>query len=353
MRLLIITQKVDKDDDVLGFFCYWISNLAKHFDSIKVISLSKGKFDLPSNVEVVSLGKEKKYPKIFQAIFFYFYAFKFLLKTDDVFVHMAPEYVRALYPLNIFFRKPIIMWYAHIKVSPTAKWAIKHVNYILTPSKESFEIESEKVISTGHGIDTNLFRPIPNIRKGKKKILAVSRISKVKRIEIFIKSLGELKNKKPELDFVAEIVGSPARPEDFSYQEELKQLVSSLGLEERVVWKGSVRNMDIPALYNSSDLFVRLQGGGGFGKTELEAFACGVPVILPTTVYNGILSDFSGDMYFPEDDYVKCAENMANILAWKENRKQEYSQKVREFVVENHNIEKLSDKIAEEFAKLK
>ena len=58
MRLLIITQKVNKNDPVLGFFHTWIKELATKFESIEVICLEKGHFDLPQNVTVYSLGKE-------------------------------------------------------------------------------------------------------------------------------------------------------------------------------------------------------------------------------------------------------------------------------------------------------
>jgi hypothetical protein len=57
-KLLILTQKVDKDDGVLGFFHAWIAALAVRFDGITVICLEKGACELPGNVTVLSLGKE-------------------------------------------------------------------------------------------------------------------------------------------------------------------------------------------------------------------------------------------------------------------------------------------------------
>ena len=49
MRILIITQKVDKDDSLLGFFHYWIENIAALAEQVTVIALSKGSYDLPKN----------------------------------------------------------------------------------------------------------------------------------------------------------------------------------------------------------------------------------------------------------------------------------------------------------------
>ena len=58
MKLLICTQAVDREDSVLGFFHSWIREFAKHYESVTVICLYKGEYDLPENVKILSLGKE-------------------------------------------------------------------------------------------------------------------------------------------------------------------------------------------------------------------------------------------------------------------------------------------------------
>lgn len=352
MKILIITQKVDKDDSVLGFFQGWIEHLAQHVDEIMVIALSKGAYDLPKNVTVVSLGKEKGAFKITQALRFYFYTFKFLKKSDGVFVHMAPEYVKALYPFNIFYRRPLIMWYAHIKVSQTARWALKKADRILTPSKESFEVDSEKVIATGHGIDTELFTPRVVPPSKPPIILTMSRVSYVKRIHIFIEALNVLKKKYPYITFKALITGKPARTEDTKYMNELKELIKKYKLENHVQWYTELTQGEMPEVYNHASVFVRPQGGGGFGKADLAALACGVPTVLCTTVYNKSLPDFKDDMYFEEDDFEKCADNIAAVLTWSPECLEQYKKEARALVVKNHNLETLSKRIVSEFESL-
>ena len=51
MKLLICTQKVDKNDSVLGFFHRWIEEFAKHCEKVTVICLQKGDDDLPAKIE--------------------------------------------------------------------------------------------------------------------------------------------------------------------------------------------------------------------------------------------------------------------------------------------------------------
>jgi len=55
-----LTQKVDSEDNTLGFFHSWLSEFAKHYKNIIVICLELGVYDLPENIKVLSLGKEIK-----------------------------------------------------------------------------------------------------------------------------------------------------------------------------------------------------------------------------------------------------------------------------------------------------
>ncbi len=59
MKLLILTQKVDKNDDILGFFHGWIAEFARYCEKVTVVALEVHEYDLPRNVKVLSLGKEK------------------------------------------------------------------------------------------------------------------------------------------------------------------------------------------------------------------------------------------------------------------------------------------------------
>ena len=58
MKLLVIAQKVDINDDLLGAFHNWIAGFAMRYEKVTVICLSEGEYDLPSNVKVLNLGKQ-------------------------------------------------------------------------------------------------------------------------------------------------------------------------------------------------------------------------------------------------------------------------------------------------------
>src|SRR3954464_15352498 len=93
MRLLIFTQKVDRYDPVLGFFYPWLEEFSKRFESIVVVCLEKGEHTLPSNVKVLSLGKEDGVSKYIYLKNFYKYIWNERNNYDKVFVHMNQEYV--------------------------------------------------------------------------------------------------------------------------------------------------------------------------------------------------------------------------------------------------------------------
>ena len=66
MKLLIITQKIDQNDDILGFFHRWVEEFAKNTEKVVVIAQFVGQYNLPENIEVFSMGKEMGFSKIRQ-----------------------------------------------------------------------------------------------------------------------------------------------------------------------------------------------------------------------------------------------------------------------------------------------
>ena len=88
MNVLICTQKVDKNDPILGFFHDWVIGFAAKYDYVTVICLFEGEHDLPENVKVFSLGKEKGASKVAYLMRFYKYIWSKQTEYDVVFVHM-------------------------------------------------------------------------------------------------------------------------------------------------------------------------------------------------------------------------------------------------------------------------
>jgi len=315
MRLLILTQKVDKDDDLLGFFHSWLNELARHFEKVTIICLFEGKHDLPANVKVLSLGKEKGESKLKYIYNFFRYVFSERKNYDSVFVHMNQIYVLLG---GIFWRiwgKKVALWYVHRQKSFSLWLAEKLVNVVFTSVPESFSLKSKKVQYVGHGVDTEFFSCFNRNNAFNKpiRIIAVGRITPIKNLDILIEALSILNSKGFGLR--AEIVGAPALKSDQAYLNEIKQIVQEKGLEGKVSFVGSVSNKDLPKYYCESDILVNLSPRGGVDKVVLEGMAGGVIPIVSNTAFREVLGEYVHNLVFKERDVSDLVLKIEGLLA--------------------------------------
>ncbi len=342
MKLLIITQRVDTQDQLLGFFIDWIRKFSEKFEKVTVLCLEKGEFSLPENVEVISLGKDRGYPKIGQLSTFYFLLST--LKYDAVFVHMNPIWVILGGISWRFMNKKIFFWYTSGGVTTKLKLAEKIADVIFTASKESFRLPSKKVIVTGHGIDAELFRPNSKfdppagwtgIRNSKLRILSVGRISPVKNYETLVDAAKILKDKG--IDFQVTMVGEAPLDSDTRYLTSLKLKVKSLKLEDNFDFVGKVSHKNLPEYYQSHNIFIHLSKTGSLDKTILEAMACGMKVLSSSDSARFFLPSES---LFNESNSSELADK---IFVMKDRLVDPI---LREFVIREHNLDALIEKIS-------
>ena len=113
LKLLIITQAIDLDNPVLGFFHRWVGEFSKHNEKLTVICLEKGKYNLPANVEVLSLGKEEGSSRFKYLWCFYKYLWRERTNYDVVFVHMNQEYILLAGWWWRLTGKKVVLWRNH------------------------------------------------------------------------------------------------------------------------------------------------------------------------------------------------------------------------------------------------
>ena len=332
---MIITQKVDKNDQLLGFFIDWINRFAQKFEKVTVLCLEKGEFVLPNNVRVISLGKDRGASKLKQLSTFYFLLSTLRNDYDAVFVHMNPIWVVLVGFWWRIMRKKIFFWYTSGGVTVKLKLAEKFADTIFTASSESFRLPSKKVIVTGHGIDTELFKPDINKRSEKFNILSIGRIAEVKNYETFIKAAKILKDRNVE--FSITMIGEPALKKDKDYEQKLKSLIDELGLQENFNFLGKINHQDLAPYYQSHHLFIHLSKTGSLDKTLLEAMSCGMNVLSSSDAARHFLPM---DLLFNENNVLELADKIE-----KTNKKGPNGQ-LRQYVAENHDLDKLVNKIA-------
>ncbi|MEA2701844.1 MAG: hypothetical protein QOE22_553 [Candidatus Parcubacteria bacterium] len=278
MKLLFVTQVVDRNDGVLGAYHGWLTELAKHTERIEVICLYEGEHDLPANVTVHSLGKESlssRRKPLHRLL--YVFRFKRLAWTlrhdyDAVFVHMNQEYLLIAGPFWKLLGKRIYMWRNHYAGSWLTDIAAAFCTKIFSTSRHSYTARYRKNVLMPVGIDTSLFRPDTSMARKPRSILFLARMTPSKNPLMLIEALRELKEKR--VPFTATFVGSPP-PEHEAYYRSLAGRAEHYGIAEYVTFLPNVSNRETPDLYRAHEVFVNCSRSGMFDKTIFEAVASG------------------------------------------------------------------------------
>ena len=346
MRLLIITQKVDINDDILGFFHSWLFEFSKKCEAIIALCLERGQYDLPTSVKVLSLGKEGGKSRVKYLINFYKHIWQERKNYDAVFVHMNPIYIVLGGVFWNLAKKKIILWYTHRQVDMKLWLAEKFADFILTASEESLRLSTKKMKVLGHGIDVEKFRaPQKEAATGLFKIIYVGRIAKIKNQEILIKAADYLINGKNIKDFQINFIGSPIYEEDRKLLAVLKKMIEERKIGDYVYFYGSVPNKDIVEIYQQADLTINLCPTGGLDKAVLESLACGVPTIVFNKSFKQLLSQYQSELILNNLSKEELAEKIAGIKNWDFAKKKKASIELREIITQNCSLDKLINKI--------
>ena len=336
MKLLIITQKVDKNDQLLGFFIDWIAGFSHKFEEVTVLCLEKGEFNLPENVEVISLGKDKNAPKLFWLFSFYKYIFRYRKQYDTVFVHMNPIWVVLGSWYWHMAGKKVCLWYAHKAVTFKLKLAEKFFDVIFTSTFDGFRLNSKKVKVVGQGINTNLFKPDDLVKPIPETLISVGRIAFIKNYEPLIEAIKIIKDDGINVSLT--IIGEPTMSADFKYQDKLKKMVKDMEIEERIKFVGKITNNNLPNYYKKNKVYVNLSHTGSLDKTILEAMASGCVVLS---------SNDSAKKFLPSELIIKfenpndLAEQIKKAIRW------DVGDELRDYVVKNHSLPELVESISE------
>jgi glycosyltransferase involved in cell wall biosynthesis len=365
MKLLIITQKVDKNDPVLGFFHNWLSKLASKFESITVICLQAGIYDLPSNVKVFSLGKEnilntqyknnafqknyrvRNFYKLTFVFKFFRYIWHFRSEYDAVFVHMNPEYIVLGGLFWKMTKKKIVLWYTHRQRNLKLRIAEYFADMVLTSSKFSFTLSSHKVRVVGHGIDVDMFTSI-----GKKEninqqtLLHIGRITRIKNCHILIEAL-KILNSELGQSFDLKFIGDTIYQKDKVYKQYLVNLIEKYDLSRAVRFEGAVVPEVLPSFYSGAFATVNLAPSGGVDKSVLESFIAGTPCFVSNLAFEEVLLEYRNIFMFKENDSVDLARKILNYKNSSLENKSMITNNLKTKIAAEFSLSAIADKISE------
>jgi glycosyltransferase involved in cell wall biosynthesis len=351
MRLLLFNMAMDLDDPLLEFVVYWVRALAERADSVHVITMRAGRIDVPQNVRVYSVGKEKGYNEPRRAVEFYRHLFRILRedRIDVCFSHMIPIFTVLAGPVLKAKRIPIVTWYAH----PTLTWTLKLAHHLsdrmVASVAAAYPYNHDKLTAIGQGIDTNVFSPgsrqtaeLPPI------VLCVSRLSAVKDHTTLLKAIGLLRQSWSQ-PFRLVIVGGPAASRDEAYVRALHRQVKDLALEKIVAFEPAVSRDRLAAWYRRCAVHVNMTPTGSGDKVVLEAMACGRLCVVANEGFKHTLGAYANRLLFRYGEPEDLAERLKWTLSLARDERARIGDYLRRKVVANHCLDGLAQTLMEIF----
>lgn len=338
LRVLMLTQRVDKNDWVTGFTHGWVRALAERVRHLHVICLGRGKADVPDNVTLYSMGKEKGYGRLRELIAFQRALASVIGQVDVVFGHMIPRYTLIAAPWALAAHAPMVQWYTHRQITTELRLVHRLVRRVATASPESFQLPGDKCVVLGHGIDADRFHPAERSPDGR-LVVSVGRLSPIKHYETFIKAAALM------ADGRFEIAGGAPSEAGEAYTHELEQLTQELGIGDRLRFLGVVPHQEIPALYRRARAAANLCPTGGLDKAVLEGMACGVPVVARNRTFGPIFDEDADLLLCDTLDEREFADRLMRVLALPDADWRALGARLRARVLAEHDLDGLMDRL--------
>lgn len=186
-------------------------------------------------------------------------------------------------------------------------------------------------------VSSNIQQEIAKIRKnhGDKIVLFVGRLIYYKGVEYLIRAM---KNVAGKLLLIGQ---GPL-------EDKLRKVIAELQLEGKVVFLGKLEDQEMMPYYHSCDVFVlpSVANNEAFGIVQLEAMACGKPVVntaIPTGVPQVSINGKTGITVPPKDS--NSLAKAINILLTNNNLREEYGHNALMRAQNYFAIERMTERI--------
>ncbi len=229
------------------------------------------------------------------------------------------------------WRVKILIWRWHWFLNMQKK-VVPQLDHLTTVSKASrrdiadaFSISTKKIKVIHNGIDTEVFKPLPEIKKKSFRIMATASADiPLKGLDYLLKAVALLVPDHPQLELM--VLGK------LKEDGETKKLIGKLSIEKHLHFVSGVTTQELVELYAEATLVVVPSIYEGFGLPAGEAMACGLPVI---STDGGALPEVVGNsgIIVPVQNEQAIAEAIRKLLADPEKQEQ-LSRKARARIVE-------------------
>jgi len=186
--------------------------------------------------------------------------------------------------------------------------------------------------AVSNGVDTDLFLPAVRQREVSNALtlLHVGRLGYEKSVDQVLRAFAVL---LPDFPLARlRIVG------DGPERDSLQALSQDLGIDKQVTFMGRYPHENLPAIYQSADVFVTASTIETQGLVVLEALACGLPVVgVDALALPELIQDDVNGFLVPPNDIQRMTDDLALLLQSPELRLG-MGRMGREFILAQHNL---------------
>lgn len=183
-----------------------------------------------------------------------------------------PVLVRAGYPWGRNFREAGNQGIKVAVIDCLEALTVKHAHTLMLTTESikqyiisKHRIQPDKIAIVPNYVDTELFRPNPDIKSAKKRVCFVGRLNPIKNLTLLIEAASQISG----ISLV--LVG------DGEQRKELESFAAQYGVKAE--FRGVLPHQQIPIEINRSEVFILPSRYEGHPKALIEAMACGAAVI--------------------------------------------------------------------------
>lgn len=349
MRLLFLTQTLDRGDAVLGFVPRWVRGLAANCEAVRVVALEVGDTsDLPENVDWREVGRRGRVGRYLR--------YKRILAEalgpdgyDTVLAHMVPRYTLVSSGPAKRAGARQFLWYTHAGVDARLRKAVERVERVFTATDESLRIDTPRKLVTGHGVDLEHFDHDLAPERGPRRLLSVGRLTPRKDPLTILEALARLVGEGHDL--ALDLVGAGLTGSDEGFRHQVTERIASLGLEERVALHGAVPYLEIPRHYQRASVVVNASLTGSLDKVTLEAMASRRPVVSCSDTAPALFAELGpegAELCFSAGDAQGLGDALARLLEQDEARRLQLGERLRAIVGRDHEVDVLMARLVRE-----
>jgi len=200
-------------------------------------------------------------------------------------------------------------WYSFIGMQKRVARALSRIITVSRSARDDiskdFKIPTKRFKIVPNGINTDLFYPMPDIKREKNRIIVTNSADiPLKGLLYLLQAVAEI-SKRRKIRLI--VIGSPKK------NGTIVKLITKLGIGNLITFTGRIDEKQYVRQYAKATVAVVPSVYEGFGLPAGEAMACGVPVISTT---GGALPEVVGNagVIVPPADSDALAEAITKLL---------------------------------------